>query len=111
MKHLFNPLYRKTDNELAVDIGSQIKRLRVLKNITQEELARHSGISRQQMGKIENDGKTSLLTLIAVARKLDRLDELYKAFGLVDLLPSEELELLEIEEKIKSKRKKYARQK
>lgn len=47
------------------EIGTTIKKLRVEKNLTQEELATLSGISRVTLGKVERGefGNTSVRTL------------------------------------------------
>ncbi len=44
-------------------LGNQVKRLRLVKNITQEQLARVVGVSRQTIIAIEQGNYTPSLTL------------------------------------------------
>lgn len=55
------------------EIGSEIKRLRKENNLTQEELAKLSGISRVTLGKIEKGvfGSVSVKTLDIILSSLN----------------------------------------
>lgn len=54
-------------------MGYRVKEIRERKNMTQEELERKSGISRQTISAIENDKYTDVKvgTLLAIANALD----------------------------------------
>lgn len=71
------------------EIGNEIKRLRVEKNLTQEELASKSGISRVTLGKVERGefGNTSIKTLDLLLSNLGQEIEFKSndGFGLVTL--------------------------
>lgn len=65
-----------SDEAIAVAVGDRIKKLRLLANLTQEDLCLQAGISRQTLINLESHGKGTLSTLIAVLRSLDCLDRL-----------------------------------
>jgi transcriptional regulator with XRE-family HTH domain len=71
------------------EIGSEIKRLRIQKNLTQEELATKSGISRVTLGKVERGelGSTSVKTLDIILSNLNQEIEFKSniGFGLPNL--------------------------
>ena len=59
--------------EVNVEIGQRIKQLRVMKGLTQEELAEKSGVSRGTISALENgiDRTTTSKTLVKLAQALD----------------------------------------
>lgn len=65
---------RPSVDELKLEFGEQVRRLRVLANITQAELARSAGISLGALKNLESGAGTTVATLIAAVRQLDRLD-------------------------------------
>ena len=71
------------------EIGNEIKRLRIEKNFTQEELAIKSGISRVTLGKVERGelGNTSVKTLDLILSNLGQEIEFKsnEGFGLATL--------------------------
>lgn len=54
-------------------MGYRIREFREAKNMTQEELARRSGVSRGTISAMENgaDKQTTTKTLVKIARALD----------------------------------------
>jgi len=64
-----------TDNAIAEVVGRRIKKLRLRKNKTQEEVADRTQISLNTVKSLES-GKGKLSTLVAVLRELDALDQL-----------------------------------
>ncbi|MFY9262115.1 MAG: helix-turn-helix transcriptional regulator [Actinomycetaceae bacterium] len=54
--------------------GAQIRRARLLEDITQEELARRANITNRTLSKLENGQGTTLGTIIKVLRALGRED-------------------------------------
>lgn len=106
LQNLFNPLYTMTDKELAEKLGKYIKKRRIMMKLTQQELANKAGISRSQLVKIEKDGKTSTLTLIAIARAFSVLDPFLQTFETSQLTPKEEFELEEKRQKMIDKKPK-----
>lgn len=65
----------------------RVKEIREMKNMTQEELEKKSGISRQTISAMENGRSESVKTgtLFALAKALDAsLDDFFSNSGLVD---------------------------
>ena len=61
-------------------IGSELKELRIEKNMKQAELADAAGVSVFTISSIENGKTTSLLTIIQLLRALEHLDYLDSFF-------------------------------
>lgn len=59
--------------EVKHSMGKKLKEYRTKQNVTQEELARRSGVSRQTISSIENDGigAATTKTLSKIAEALD----------------------------------------
>ena len=111
LQNLFNPLYAMTDKELVEKLGTSIKDLRLRRGMTQQELADKAGISRVQLAHIEIEGKTSVVTLLAICRVLNLLNPFFDCFDLPKLTPQERFELGEKEQKIINKRPQRIRKK
>ena len=69
-----NAVARRTSQELEAAVGRQIRLLRKRAQMTQRELARAAGVSTSTISSLETGAGTSLSTLIAVLRELDRED-------------------------------------
>lgn len=65
---------RRNSQELEAAVGQQIRVLRKRAQMTQRELARAAGVSTSTISSLETGAGTSLSTLIAVLRELDRED-------------------------------------
>jgi len=67
-----------------VAVGSTIRRIRLSKNISQEELAHLAGVDRSYMGAVERgDNNVALLKLARVAGALElSVSKLLKEAGL-----------------------------
>jgi transcriptional regulator with XRE-family HTH domain len=63
-----------SDNALFKEIGKKLKQMRLNKNITQDELAKISGLDRTTISQLENGRPATLLTLVQVLRALDKLE-------------------------------------
>jgi len=63
-----------SDNALVQEIGKKLKQIRLNKNITQDELAKISGLDRTTISQLENGRPATLLTLVQVLRALDKLE-------------------------------------
>ena len=69
------------DRALSKVIGSAIKNRRLLKNISQNDLASASGVSRPSIVRLETgSGNTSLLSLLAIMKSLGMANELKAVF-------------------------------
>ena len=96
MLEQINPIYRKTDEELLKIIGSHLKKRRISANLTQQELAEATGISKDRISQIELTGRTSLASLVAISRKLGLLQQLLSIYETPELTP---IQIFEMEQK------------
>lgn len=67
--------YFMTDRGIALEIGQRFKKLRLRKNLSQEELANRAMLSISTIKSLEA-GKGKLQSMIAVLRELGALDNL-----------------------------------
>lgn len=109
LHNLFNPLYAMTNKELAEELGRHIRQQRLLMNLTQQEFAERIGVTRSQVVKIEKDGKTSAITLLAIARVFNLLNPFFEVFKISELTLEEEFNLEEKKQKMISKKPKRIR--
>ncbi len=73
-------LYKRTCNEIDIDLANRMVQLRKRKKITQEDLARRSGVALASLRRFERTGEVSLksFTKLAIALEVDQeLDELF----------------------------------
>ncbi len=75
---LYSGLHTAVD--LRLQIAKSAKTRRLTQNVTQQELARRSGVSLATLKRFEKDGSTSLNNLLAIAEALDALDEFHQLF-------------------------------
>ena len=92
LEHI-NPIYAKTDEELLKIIGGHLKKRRIRANLTQNELAKATGISKDRISQIERTGKTSLASLVAISRKLGLLQQLLNIYEMPELTPIQKYEM------------------
>lgn len=109
LHNLFNPLYAMTNQELANKLGEYIKERRLLMRLTQQELADKVGVTRGQIVKIEKEGKTSAITLLAIARVFDVLNPFFEIFETPKLTLEEEFALEERKQKMINRKPKRIR--
>lgn len=67
--------YFMTDHEIMQVLGARISHYRLADNITQNDLARHAGVSRDRVRAIEAGENVSMETLVRILRSLRLLDE------------------------------------
>jgi len=79
-------LRAQSDQVLAASIGVRLQTLRLKKNISLEAVAANAAISRQTLHLLLNQGKGTLINLIAVLRALGELERLSSL--LEDVRPS-----------------------
>ncbi len=77
-------LSKHRQDPLLISVGETIRRIRLSKNISQEELALLADVDRSYVGQIERgDSNVAMLTLSRLARALDiSLSKLLKEAGL-----------------------------
>lgn len=66
----------QTDQVLAATVGARLQTLRLKRNISLETVAENAVISRQTLHLLLNQGKGTLINLIAVLRALGELERL-----------------------------------
>lgn len=71
----FNP------QKIAKEIANRAKQRRLELNITQEELAKRSGVSFGSVKRFENQAKISLQHLLLIAVALDATEDFSKIFS------------------------------
>jgi len=104
MLGFINPVYAKTDEEILSDFGAMLRQRRINANLTQQEFAEAIGISKDQLSKIECTGKTTMLTLAAISRKLNLLQPLLEVYKLPELTPMQKYEIEQKTMKLRTKR-------
>lgn len=67
---------RYTDQAIAKEVGAYIQAIRLKKNISLENLAKGSGVSRQTLNLVLNHGKGTVVNLIAILRAMRELERL-----------------------------------
>jgi len=77
-----------TDKALALEIGARIKRLRLRRNRTQQQVATAAVVSLNVVKALEA-GKGKLSSLIAVLRELQALDDLEQFIQAPEVSPLE----------------------
>jgi transcriptional regulator with XRE-family HTH domain len=67
----FNIDYEQATIEaIQADLGHRLVRLRLARNVNQQQLAREAGVSRRTVTRLENGESVSLDTLLRVMRAL-----------------------------------------
>ncbi|MDA0349937.1 MAG: helix-turn-helix transcriptional regulator [Verrucomicrobia bacterium] len=66
----------KTKKEIAAEIANRCRDLRLEQNLSQEELAKRSGIVLRTYRRFEQEGSISLERLVGVIQSLNRISEL-----------------------------------
>lgn len=82
---------RPSVEELEAQLGAQVKRLRVLRNITQANLARSAGISVGALKNLESGAGATVATLVAAVRQLEQTEWLERLQPRVSISPMQML--------------------
>jgi transcriptional regulator with XRE-family HTH domain len=69
-------LYSMSDSAIVEELGQRLRRRRLNRNMTQQELAQKAGLARYSVSQMENGANFNCLTLVKVLRILECLDEL-----------------------------------
>ena len=82
-----------TDVALLEEIGRRVARSRIMRGMTQAELAARSGISRFAISRLENGaGGVRIENFFSVLRQLDVLSRMETVLEPLDLSPIQEAE-------------------
>lgn len=69
-------------DELAHELGSRLKALRLAQGLQQTELAKRAGVSRYVVQELESSGKITLTSLLRIVQALGREADLQNLFEL-----------------------------
>lgn len=98
--------YSMTNARIEIEVGERLKKLRLEYNITQNDLAKKTGLSRVSISKIERGMGVNLSSLIQIMRGLRVLE------NIEHLIPEQEISPIEIIRlKNKTKKKRASRKK
>ncbi|MCA8833340.1 helix-turn-helix domain-containing protein [Hymenobacter pini] len=75
-KRVIMDWYALTDLAAVKEIGRNLQLIRLNQDISQQELATQTGLSRLTISQVENGRPASTLTLVQLLRALGRLDVL-----------------------------------
>jgi len=70
----------KTNFEILQEVRENFKKTRIYENVTQREIARRAGVTIDVVRRFEQQGIITITNLIAIARILDRAEDLLKLF-------------------------------
>jgi transcriptional regulator with XRE-family HTH domain len=76
-----------TSKELEVELGEQLRALRVNRNIDQKTMAERAGVSLRALRNLESGAGTTLRTLVSVVRALGRQDWLLRVGPVATINP------------------------
>lgn len=92
----------QNNRQIEGELGKRLKDHRLDLNLTQDEVANRSGLSRRTITAIENGEGSTLGTLIAILRALDALDTLE------NFLPDSGISPMAMATKLQNEPRKYA---
>jgi transcriptional regulator with XRE-family HTH domain len=72
-----------TDEAIQKHVGERVKQLRLRKNLTQDQLAKDSGVGKSTIERFEKGHSIQLNSFIRILRSVGKLDEL------IDLIPDQ----------------------
>lgn len=76
-----------TTRDLEADLGAQVRRIRILQNVTQADLAAAADISVGALKNLEAGRGANVLTLVSAIRALGRVDWLTALRPAVSISP------------------------
>lgn len=68
--------YRQSDKALLKELGYRLRTTRLNQNITQDELAKRSGVGKGAVRAAELGGNPTLLNFLRILRALEKLEQL-----------------------------------
>ena len=88
------PLSRTTpDAALLAELGQRLARLRLDRNLAQDDLAREAGVSKRTLHRMEHGHSAQLTNWVRVLRALDLLDNLEQFLPAPAPSPMQQLKL------------------
>ncbi|WP_187696277.1 helix-turn-helix domain-containing protein [Xanthovirga aplysinae] len=68
--------YELSDKGIIKEIGERLRKARLIKDLSQQEIANRTGLNRSTISEIERGAPTSMLSFIAILRGLEELESL-----------------------------------
>lgn len=93
--------YSMTNTRIERIVGERIKKLRLEYNITQQDLAKKTGLSRVSISKIERGMGVNLSSLLEIMRGLRVLENIEHLIPEPEISP---IEIIRLKNKTKKKR-------
>lgn len=84
----------RTPTDVASDLASRVRALRLARNWKRDTLAARAGVSAASLKRFERTGKVSLEALLKLCDALERLDELDRILQPAAVRSMKELEQL-----------------
>ncbi|MEZ5013663.1 MAG: helix-turn-helix transcriptional regulator [Chitinophagales bacterium] len=100
MENLNKNIYAMSDSAILGMLGECIHKVRLSRNITQQELSKKAGITRTTLIRIEKGVGGTLITLIQILRQLEQLQLLQSFENFQQVSP---LMLAKIEENLRKR--------
>lgn len=94
--------YAMSDSALLQWVGKFVHKIRLQKNITQQQLASQAGVNRSTIVQLEKDGSGTLLTYIQVLRALEQLPIL-QVFEVKETISPLQLAKMEKQERLRAR--------
>jgi len=95
---------RMSDKAIVYELGNRVKRSRLLKNYSQQELADRAGVGKSTLQKLEYGSSVTIKTFVQVLRALKQLDALENFIPEPGISPIE-LQKLNGKKRIRASRK------
>lgn len=99
-------IYGMSDRAILREMGRRLKRKRLDKNMSQQELAELAGLNRTTVSEIEQGNPFAMLTFIQILRALDALEELDSLLPDPGISP---LQLAKMKGKVRQRASRYSK--
>ena len=99
-------IYGMSNQAILREMGERLKRKRLDKNVSQQELAELAGLNRTTVSEIEQGKPFAMLTFIQILRALDALEELDSLLPDPGISP---LQLAKMKGKVRRRASRYSK--
>ncbi len=69
-------LFFRNNNDILKDLGKELRKYRIQREMSQEELSRHSGVAVHTISNIERGKDFSVYNLLSILRSLQLIENL-----------------------------------
>ncbi|UII21574.1 helix-turn-helix domain-containing protein [Fulvivirga ligni] len=78
-----------SNREILAEMGRRFKEARINSSFTQQELAKHTGVSRTTITRLEGGAGISMLHFIALLRAVDHVNDLSRIIDVSQFIDPE----------------------